>query len=210
MPLSHDEVVHMKGSLFSKMPGDDWQKMANLRALLAYMFTRPGKKLVFMGTELAPWSEWHHDASLDWHLLEDPQRAAFCRFVAALATLYKNEPAFWREDPSWDGFSWIDVADRDNSVISYLRRASTNRSDRDQVLMVLNLTPVPRESYRIGVPFPGRYRKLLSSDDAQWGGSGFGAFEYEDTEAIPFHGHAQSIRVMLPPLGALVLAHVGD
>jgi 1,4-alpha-glucan branching enzyme len=201
MPLSHDEIVHMKGSLLSKMPGDEWQKFANLRLLLAYMFTRPGKKLLFMGTEIAPWSEWNHDASLDWHLLDDPRREAFCRFVSTLGALYKREPAFWREDSSWNGFAWLDVADRDNSVISYSRRAD----DGSLAIVMLNLTPVPRERYRIGVPEAGRYEKLLSTDDDQWGGSGYGAFDWVETDPSFFHGHAQSIEVTLPPLGALIL-----
>ena len=199
MPLSHDEVVHLKGSLLDKMPGDEWQKLANLRLLLGYMFTRPGKKLVFMGTELAPWAEWNHDTSLDWHLRNDPGRAAFGRYVSRLATLYRQEPALWREDPSWDGFAWIDVADRENSVMSYVRRAGDSH-----VVVVLNLTPVPRERYRIGVPASGRYERVLSSDDLEWGGSGFGAIAGIDTEPAPFHGYQQSIELTLPPLGALL------
>ena len=200
MPLSHDEVVHLKGSLYHKMPGDDWQKLANLRLLLAYMFTRPGKKLVFMGTELATWSEWSHDYSLDWHLREDPLRRAFEHYVAQLANVYKEHPAFWRDDPSWDGFRWIDVADRDNSVLSYVRRGGDHHA-----VVILNLTPVPRERYRIGVPSSERYRRVLSTDDQEWGGSGFGAFHDVTPVASAFHGFPQSIEVTLPPLGALVL-----
>lgn len=201
MPLSHDEVVHLKGSLFAKMPGDDWQKLANLRLLLAYMFTRPGKKLLFMGTELAPWGEWSHEQSLDWHLAERDDRAGLQRYLARLATLYRREPAFWQDDHTWDGFNWIDVADRDNSVISYVRRAG-----KSHVVVILNLTPVPRENYRIGVPVSGWYERLLSSDDVQWGGSGHAAFDGVATDPHAFHGFDQSIAVALPPLGALVLA----
>ena len=201
MPLSHDEVVHLKGSLLEKMPGDEWQQLANLRLLLGYMFTRPGKKLVFMGTELATWSEWSHDASLDWHLRDDPRRAAFGRYLSHLATLYKQEPALWREDHTWDGFAWIDVADRENSVLSYVRRAGDSH-----VVVVLNLTPVPRERYRIGMPAAGWYERLLSSDDLEWGGSGFGAVAGVDTQPAAFHGYAQSIEITLPPLSALVFA----
>jgi len=200
MPLSHDEVVHLKGSLLEKMPGDEWQKLANLRLLLGYMFTRPGKKLVFMGTELAPWAEWNHDASLDWHLRDDPRRAAFGRYVTRLAALYRQEPVLWREDPSWDGFAWIDVADRENSVLSYVRRSGGSHG-----VVILNLTPVPRERYRIGVPAAGRYERLLSSDDLEWGGTGYGAIAAVDTEPAPFHGYPQSIELTLPPLGALLL-----
>jgi 1,4-alpha-glucan branching enzyme len=200
MPLSHDEVVHLKGSLFSKMPGDEWQRLANLRLLLTYMFTRPGKKLVFMGTELAAWSEWNHDTSLDWHLRDDPGRAAFSRYLARLAQLYKDTPALWRDDPSWEGFAWIDVADKENSVVSYVRRTGGSHA-----VVILNLTPVPRERYRVGVPSSGAYRRLLSSDDQQWGGSGFSEFETIDAQPSSFHGYDQSIEVTLPPLAALIL-----
>ena len=200
MPLSHDEVVHLKGSLLSKLPGDEWQRLANLRLLLAYMFTRPGKKLVFMGTELAPWNEWSHEASLDWHLRADPRRAALESFVARLARVYREQPVFWRDDSSWQGFTWIDVADRDNSVVSYVRRAGD-----DHAVVILNLTPVPRERYRVGVPGSGRYGKLLSTDDTQWGGSGYAAVDAVEAEPAPFHGYAQSVELTLPPLAALLL-----
>ena len=203
MPLSHDETVHLKGSLFSKMPGDEWQKLANLRLMLTYMFTRPGKKLLFMGTELAPWTEWNHDTSLDWHLRDVPNRAAFGRFVSRLASVYKQQPAFWRDDASWEGFAWIDVADKENSVIAFARRAGDSH-----VVVVLNLTPVPRERYRVGVPNAGRYTRLLSTDDAEWGGSGYAAFESVDTEPVPFHAQSQSLEITLPPLAAVVLAPV--
>jgi 1,4-alpha-glucan branching enzyme len=204
MPLSHDEVVHLKGSLYGKMPGDHWQKLANLRLLLAYMLTRPGKKLLFMGTEFAEPNEWNHDTSLDWHFLEEPQRAAFASFVARLGHLYRDHSCFWRDDPSWEGFCWVDVADRANSVISYVRRDG----DRHAVV-VLNLTPVPREHYRIGVPESGTYTKLLSSDDREWGGSGYGEFERLETEPSAFHGYSQSVALTLPPLGAVVIGPRG-
>ena len=200
MPLSHDEVVHLKGSLLDKMPGDEWQKFANLRLLLTYMFTRPGKKLVFMGVELATWSEWNHDTSLDWHLLrDDPRRGAFFQFVAELARAYRETTALWRADDNWEGFQWIDVADRDNSVVSYIRRDG----DRHAVV-VMNLTPVPRDDYRIGVPAAGGYRKLISSDDSEWGGSGHGTIQHLETEPSPYHGFPQSLLFTLPPLGAVV------
>jgi 1,4-alpha-glucan branching enzyme len=200
MPLSHDEVVHLKGSLLAKMPGDEWQQLANLRLLFAYMFTRPGKKLLFMGAELAPPNEWNHDRSLDWHLQQDPARAAFGQYLGRLAAMYKHEPVFWRDDQSWEGFSWIDVADRENSVVSYMRRSGDACA-----IVVLNLTPLPRERYRIGVPESGRYERLLSSDDPQWGGSGFGEFTSVHSEPAPFHGYPQSIELTLPPLAAVVL-----
>ncbi|MEP6492019.1 MAG: 1,4-alpha-glucan branching protein GlgB [bacterium] len=201
MPLSHDEVVHLKGSLLNKMPGDEWQKLANLRLLLAYMFTRPGKKLLFMGTELAPWREWNHDTSLDWHLRDVPNRAALAKYVNVLATMYKAKPAFWRDDASWEGFGWIDVADRNNSVLSYVRRAGDAHA-----VVALNLTPLPREHYRIGVPSEGWYERLLSSDDHQWGGSGASDVAGVMSEAIPYHGYTHSIATTLPPLGALIFA----
>lgn len=200
MPLSHDEVVHLKGSLLGKMPGDEWQKLANLRLLLAYMFTRPGKKLMFMGTELAPYTEWNHDTSLDWHLRDNAAHAAMERYVTRLAHVYRDTPALWREDASWDGFAWIDVADRDNSVVSYARRSGDSHA-----IVLLNLTPVPRERYRIGVPHAGTYTRVLSTDDLEWGGSGFDAFESVNSDPSPFHGYDQSIEVNLPPLAALVL-----
>jgi 1,4-alpha-glucan branching enzyme len=203
MPLSHDETVHLKGSLLSKMPGDEWQKLANLRLMLAYMFTRPGKKLLFMGTELAPWAEWNHDTSLDWHLRDVPNRAAFGRFIARLSSVYKQQSALWRDDANWGGFSWIDVADKENSVIAYVRR-----DGESHVVVLLNLTPVPREKYRVGVPENARYARVLSTDDADWGGSGYAAFDAVDAEAFPFHGQAQSIELTLPPLAAVVLAPV--
>jgi 1,4-alpha-glucan branching enzyme len=202
MPLSHDEVVHLKGSLLSKMAGDEWQKFANLRLLLAYMFTRPGKKLLFMGAELAPWNEWNHEASLDWNLPDDDgRRADHQKFLTRLLHLYRERSSLWRLDESWEGFSWIDLADRDNSVISYARR------DGDEhTVVVLNLTPIPRENYRVGVPELTRYETLLNSDDQSWGGAGVSRVRVYDAEAAPFHGYQQSLVLTLPPLAALVLA----
>jgi 1,4-alpha-glucan branching enzyme len=203
MPLSHDEVVHLKGSLLRKMPGDLWRKLANLRLLLAYQYTRPGKKLLFMGTELAPWGEWNHDAGLPWATAGEPERAAFLAFVRALGAVYNGDPAFWRHDHDPHGFHWIDVGDREQSVVSYVRR------DGDRhVLVVLNLTPVPRERYRVGAPARCGYTVALSSDEARFGGSGYGGIAEGarvESEPVPYHGHAQSVELTLPPLGALVL-----
>jgi 1,4-alpha-glucan branching enzyme len=208
MPLSHDEVVHMKGSLLNKMPGDFWQKRANLRALLAYQFTRPGKKLVFMGTELAPWGEWNHDRGLPWEQAAEPERAAFLAFVRALGALYREHPALWRHDHDPHGFHWIDVGDRDQSVVSYVRR------DGDaHAVVVLNLTPVPRERYRVGVPARCGYTVALNSDEARFGGSGYAGLvegARVEADAVPYHGHAQSAALTLPPLGALVLVPVPE
>ncbi len=200
MPLSHDEVVHGKRSLLDKMPGDVWQKLANLRLLLAYQYTRPGKKLLFMGTELAPWSEWNHETSLDWHLADDPERAALQSFLEDLGRLYRESSCLWKRDGEPEGFQWIDCTDRQNSVIAY-----TRRDGDDHLVIVCNFTPVPREDYRIGVPHRGRYRERLSTDDHRYGGSAVETFAWVDTEDMPFHGYPQSVRLRLPPLGALVL-----
>ncbi|MGQ0713942.1 MAG: 1,4-alpha-glucan branching protein GlgB [Gemmatimonadaceae bacterium] len=201
MPLSHDEVVHLKRSLLDKMPGDLWQKLANLRLLLAYQYTRPGKKLLFMGTELAPWAEWNHDSSLDWHFAEEPERAGFVRFVEDLGRLYRDWSPLWRYDHVPSGFAWIDLADEANSVISYARH-----DGHDHVIVVMNFTPIPHEQYRIGVPSPGRYKLLMSTDNGRYGGSGIGMQPVIDVEGTPFHGYPQSVALHLPPLGALVLA----
>ncbi len=200
MPLSHDEVVHGKGSLLSKMPGDRWQKFANLRLLLAYMYTHPGKKLLFMGTELAPDTEWDCDRSLEWNLHADPRRQGFQRFFEDLAHLYQQQPALWEWDHSPQGFSWIDCQDIQHSVVSYLRRG------KDQHLVcVLNLTPVPRYNYRIGVPGRRGYRERLNSDSAVYGGSNVGNQGAVKVDPLPFHAYPQSVSLTLPPLACLIL-----
>ncbi len=200
-PLSHDEVVHGKRSLLEKMPGDEWQKFANLRLLLAYQFTRPGKKLLFMGTELAPYREWHHAESLDWHLADDPRRQGLACLLEALGALYLKNACLWRHDPEPEGFEWVDAADHEQSVLSYLRVAGENCA-----LVVLNLTPVPRENYRIGAPAAGRFDILLSTDSAHFGGSGYPLTPHLESEAIACHGRPHSLVLSLPPLAALVLA----
>ena len=205
MPLSHDEVVHMKRSLLDRMPGDVWQKFANLRLLLLYLYMRPGKKLLFMGTELAPWDEWNHDVSLDWRLLGDPMRAGFSRFLRELGALYHAQPPLWRDDAEPAGFQWIDVEDRANSVLSWVRRAG-----EEHVVVALNLTPVPRENYRIGAPQAGTYVELLSSDATRFGGSEVQTLAEVHTEDAPFHGYPQSMRLVLPPLGGVVLGVRGS
>jgi len=203
MPLSHDEVVHGKRSLLQKMPGDFWQKLANLRLLFAYLWMRPGKKLVFMGSELAPDHEWWNEASLDWHLLGDPARAGLVRFIEELGRLYRESPCLWRWDHDPAGFRWIDCNDRSSSVLTFERR------DGDAHLVAaFNFTPVPRAEYRIGVPIAGSYVRRLSSDDPAFGGSQFWTHERCDTEPVPWHGREQSIVLRLPPLGALILAPV--
>jgi len=204
-PLSHDEVVHGKGTLLAKMPGDLWQRFANLRALLAYQYTRPGKPLLFMGAELGSLREWNHDSSLDWHLAEEPLHAGLLRFLADLGRLYRERPEFWREDPDYSGFQWLDADDRDHSVYAYLRR------DAGRCLVVLlNLTPVPRPGYQAGAPAVGRWSLLLSSDAPKYGGSGYGLVEDVHAEPTPWQHQPASFRVDLPPLGAVVLAHEPD
>jgi 1,4-alpha-glucan branching enzyme len=200
-PLSHDEVVHGKRSLLEKMPGDEWQKLANLRLLLAYQYTRPGKKLLFMGTELAPYNEWNHDTSLDWHLGEQESRRGLARLLARLGEIYQTEGCLWRGDPDGTSFAWIDCSDRDASIMSYQRR------DGDRhLVVVLNLTPVPRPAYRIGMPSAGRYDVRIDSDAPEFGGSGYTRLAGVHTEPLPWHGMPQSVLMPLPPLGALILA----
>jgi 1,4-alpha-glucan branching enzyme len=200
MPLSHDEVVHGKGSLLRKMPGDLWRKFANLRLLLAYQYTRPGKKLLFMGTELAPFHEWNHDMSLDWRLAGDPLRAGLLHFLEDMGHLYLESPCLWRSDYQPGGFAWLDCNDRRNSVVSYVRQ-----DGEDSLVVVLNLTPAPHDDYRVGMPDAGRYAERLSSDAALYGGSGFETLPTPETEPLPAHGFPHSLRLRLPPLAALVL-----
>ena len=199
-PLSHDEVVHMKGSLLRKMPGDEWQRLANLRTLIGYSITRPGKSVFFMGTELGPWTEWNHDASLDWRLLEDPRRRGLESFMAAAGALYRAQSSLWRHDHDASGFSWIDVADKEQSVLSYARFDGAAHA-----IVVMNLTPVPRDHYRIGAPASGRYRVALNSDAKAFGGSGYAVADDVATDTEPYHGFPQSLSVTLPPLSILVL-----
>jgi 1,4-alpha-glucan branching enzyme len=202
--ISHDEVVHGKGALVEKMPGDFWQKLANLRLLFAYQYTRPGKQLVFMGTEFAQHHEWNVDASLDWHIADHPQRRELGLFITELSRYYMQTPALWRSDPDTFGFEWIDCSDKDNTVLSYMRR------DVDKfVVVVLNFTPVPREGYRIGVPRSGRYVERLSTDDQRFGGSDFRTFAVVDADPVPTHGREWSLSLNLPPLGALILEPAG-
>ena len=198
--ISHDEVVHGKRSMIEKMPGDMWQKLANLRLLLLYQAARPGKQLIFMGTELAQHSEWNHETSLDWHLAEEPQRQNLYRFLEVLGKVYRETPALWRSDPNPESFEWIDFGDRNSTVLSFLRR-----DGNDQVIVVFNFTPVPRAPYRIGAPVPGRYVELISSDDPHFGGSEFGTQKIIDSEPVPCHNRAQSLSLRLPPLGAMIL-----
>ncbi len=202
LPFSHDEVVHGKGSMFGKIPGDDWQKAATLRALYGFMYSHPGKKLLFMGGEFGQGREWNYDASLDWHLLAEPLHAGIQQFVRDLNRVYTAEPALYECDFEGHGFQWIDCNDSDNSVVSFVRRA---RNGDDLVVSVLNFTPVPREGYLIGVPRAGSYTELINSDAAAYGGGNVGNAGIVFTEPIAAHGHPQSLKLMLPPLGCLML-----
>ena len=201
LPLSHEEVVHGKGSLLANMPGDDWQKFANMRALFGYMWTHPGKKLLFMGCEFGQWREWNHDTSLDWHLLDYAPHRGLQRWVQDLNRVYRAEPALHERDFTADGFEWVDVHDWESSVVSYLRH-STDR--RRSVLVVCNFTPVPRANYRIGVPHAGHWKELLNSDAGLYGGSGQGNLGGVDSTPVASHGHEQSLDLVLPPLAVLV------
>jgi 1,4-alpha-glucan branching enzyme len=203
LPLSHDEVVHGKGSLLSKMPGDDWQKRANLRLLLAYMYGQPGKKLLFMGGEFGQRGEWAHEAQLEWALLQQPDHEGLCTLTAALNDVYKTHPALHVNDAMPEGFEWVVGDDRQNSVLAFLRRGS---DPDDVVLCVYNLTPVPRADYRIGVPCAGEWSVIVDTDATEFGGSGYrgdaGTIE-ADTE--PAHGRGFSLSLDLPPLAAIML-----
>jgi 1,4-alpha-glucan branching enzyme len=206
LPLSHDEVVHLKGSLLRKMPGDRWQQLANLRALFAWMWAHPGKQLVFMGGEIAQEGEWNHDGSVEWHLLADPGHAGVQRLVAELNHRSVAEPALWQRDFDPGGFAWIDANDSDQSVYSFLR---FGRDGAPPVACVANLTPIPRHGYRIGLPSPGRWEVVVNTDDARFGGSGVGPGPEVHTDPTPWHGDAQSALLTLPPLGVLWLARRG-
>ncbi len=202
LPLSHDEVVHGKGSLIMRMPGDDWQKFANLRALLGYQWLFPGKKLLFMGGEIGQRSEWNENAQLDWWLLEaGPFHRGTQKFVEDLNRLYKKSPAFWQADYDHAGFSWIDCTDRENSVLSFLRQTADGKN---QTVVILNLTPVPRPFYRIGLPRGGKWREVLNSDAAIYGGSNQGNLGGVTAENNPCHGHQHSAEFNLPPLSVIV------
>jgi 1,4-alpha-glucan branching enzyme len=202
LPLSHDEVVYGKGSLHRKMPGDDWQKFANLRAFYAFMYGHPGKKLLFMGGEFGQTNEWNHETSLDWHLLEmGPYHRGLQRLVQDLNGLYRTQPALHQVDFSPAGFQWIDCDDSDASVVSFLRRG---RDAGDFLVFVCNFTPVVREGYRLGVPRGGFYRERINTDATIYGGSNAGNAGNVLAEAVPTHGHPFSLRITLPPLATLV------
>jgi 1,4-alpha-glucan branching enzyme len=206
LPLSHDEVVHGKGSLIGRMPGDTWQQFANLRLLYGYMWIHPGKKLLFMGGEFGQRREWQHEASLEWHVLQYPEHAGVMQWVADLNRLYAAEPALHQTDFEPAGFEWIDCSDTQASVLSFLRKS---RDGSRNIIIVCNFTPVPRENYTIGAPRAGYWAEALNSDATCYGGSGVGNFGGVATRPVPAHGRAQSLTLTLPPLAALVLRHEG-
>jgi 1,4-alpha-glucan branching enzyme len=206
LALSHDEVVHGKGSLMGKMPGDDWQKFANMRLLLGYLYTHPGKKLFFMGAEIGQRREWNHDWSLDWHLLDFAPHRGLLQWVRHLNILYRGEPALFELDFDPAGFEWIDFTDADNSVVCFLRKG---RNAGDAVLVALNFTPVPRHNYRVGVPSSGFWKECLNSDAVEYGGSGQGNFGGAESTPVPMHGKYHSLSITLPPLGMVVFRRTG-
>ena len=207
LPLSHDEVVHGKGSLIGKMPGDDWQQFANLRALYGYMWTHPGKKLLFMGGEFGQRREWTHEGELEWWVASMPGHDGLKRWVADLNRAFREEPALHQLDFSADGFQWIDFSDAQHSVIAFLRRP---RAGAPALLVVCNFTPVPRTGYRLGVPSGGRWLELLNSDANAYGGGGWGNFGGVDAAPLPRHGQPWSLGLTLPALSTVVMKEAAD
>ncbi|HEC99324.1 MAG TPA: 1,4-alpha-glucan branching protein GlgB [Proteobacteria bacterium] len=206
LPLSHDEVVHGKGALSGKMPGDEWQRYANLRLLFGYMYGHPGKKLLFMGDEFGQWKEWNHEESLEWHVLEYPSHHGLQRWVKDLNHFYRAEPALYELDFNNQGFAWIDSSDWEGSVISYTRRG---KSTDDIILVVCNLTPVPRQNYRVGVPRGGFWREVLNSDARIYWGGNWGNSGGVEAAPVPAHGQYHSLSLILPPLSVVFFKSEG-
>jgi len=207
LPLSHDEVVYGKGSLIRKMPGDDWQKFANLRLLFAYMYAQPGKKLLFMGGEFGQWNEWTHDKSLDWDLLDSPLHAGMRLLVGDLNNVYRSEPSLhWCENTP-ASFEWIDVHDAEKNVLSFVRKGGVTA---EIIAVVCNFSPVPRENYRIGIPQKGFWKEIVNTDAKQYGGTGRGNWGGVRTVPIPLHGRSHSLTVNLPPLAAVYFRYDGS
>ena len=201
LPLSHDEVVYGKGSLIGKMPGDEWQQFANLRALFAYMWAHPGKKLLFMGGEFAQRREWTHDAALEWWVTQFPLHAGVQRFVRDVNRVYRDEPALHELDFNAPGFEWLVADDRETSVLAFIRRARSGAP----LLAVCNFTPVPRANYAVGVPTGGTWREILNSDASAYGGSGMGNLGAVRAAPVPAHARYHSLSLTLPPLAAVYL-----
>jgi 1,4-alpha-glucan branching enzyme len=206
LPLSHDEMVHGKGSLISQMSGNDWQKFANLRLMYGYMWAQPGKKLLFMGSEWGQWREWDSNASLDWHQLDYESHEGVRRLVERCNRVYRAEPALYERDFDPSGFSWIDCNDADNSVLSFVRRG---QSTNDVILVVMNCTPISRKSYRVGVPRGGWWAEILNSDASEYGGTGLGNLGGVNAQGVGWHGHGQSLEICLPPLAVLYFKSEG-
>ena len=202
LPLSHDEVVHGKGSLIGKMPGDRWQKFANLRLLFTYMYAQPGKKLLFMGGEFGQWPEWNHEGQLDWTLLNYPDHAALRGLVVDLNRLYLSESALYHTENAPESFAWLDPNDAEENIISFLRIGA---APGDTIVVICNFSAVPRANYRVGVPERGLWEEFFNSDAAQYGGSGLGNWGGVTTRPIALHGHYDSLTLMLPPLGVILL-----
>jgi len=205
LPLSHDEVVHGKGSLLGRFPGDPWQKFASLRLLLAYMYAQNGKKLLFMGGEFGQWNEWSHESSLDWHLAREPRHAGVMKAVADLNRIYRSEPALHEMEFEPSGFEWIDGGDWTQSCLSFVRRGRSGAP----ILAVFNFTPVPRHGHRLGAPIAGSWAEIFNSDAAEYGGSGVGNAGLVTARDEPSHGRAHSLELTIPPLGAVLLRHEG-
>ena len=204
LPLSHDEVVHGKGSLLNKMPGDEWQQFANLRALLGWMWAHPGKKLLFMGGEFGQRREWTHEGELEWWLTEHPLHGGVQRFVRELNRVYRGSPALWQQDFSPEGFEWVEANDGEHSVFAFLRKP---RDTGRQLLVVSNMTPVPRTNYLVGVDAPGRWREVINSDAGEFGGAGWGNLGGAETSPVRAHGRRHSLSLTLPPLSTLILEY---
>jgi 1,4-alpha-glucan branching enzyme len=204
LPLSHDEVVHGKGSLIGKMPGDTWQQFANLRTLYGYMWAHPGKKLLFMGCEFGQRREWQHEENLEWWVLQYPEHSGLMHWISDLNRFYAAEPALHEVDFDPAGFEWIDANDSQLSTLSFIRKS---RDAKSMVLVVCNLTPVPRENYLLGVPQPGYWREALNSDAAFYAGSGVGNQGGVHSSPVPAHGRYHAIRITLPPLSVVYFKH---
>jgi 1,4-alpha-glucan branching enzyme len=202
LPLSHDEVVHGKGSLLGKMPGDEWQQFANLRLLTGYMWAHPGKKLLFMGGEFGQKREWTHEQSLEWHVLQYSHHAGMRRWIQDLNRFYRHTPALYQRDFTPDGFEWIDCNDTESSTLAFLRKG---HDPSDVVLIVCNFTPVPRDNFRVGAPCGGHWQERLNSDARYYGGSDLGNFGGVEAAPLPAHGRHHSLTLRLPPLATLFL-----
>ena len=210
LPLSHDEVVHGKGSLLSKMPGDPWQELAGLRALYAYQWSHPGKQLLFMGQEFGQGTEWNADSSLDWWILDDPGHQGLLALVSDLNQLYRKSPALWSEDFSHRGFEWIEAGDGDHNVLSYLRKGTDADGRADLMVCIINFAGTPHEGYRVGLPFSGDWEEVLNTDSEEYGGSGVGNLGQVEAEDLPWNGRPASVRLRVPPMGAVFLRPARD